>query len=478
MANEDRRYRFAPLDRRGVLVGLSGGQLAVLAAGCALAVGVLRSVPSVAGLLLAGSVVAVAGAAACWTVAGRPPGGWLPIVSGWVWRRTAWSGVSRAPVAGIRAGVPATPDPPRVAAGIRIDASPEFPGEPSIGVVRDREQGAVAAVLAVRGRSFSLLDPTEQERRLAAWGAVLAALGRGGSAVHRVQWIERTVPCDTEGLARHLDRAGTSEPGPWRDSYKELIAGAGPSGQRHEILVVISVQPRRAGRALKVFGHGFDAECGLLLRETRLLRGQLRNAELTVDRVLSPGELAGVVGRAVDHTPRTWRRSPWPMATDEAWACYRTDGTWHATYWVAEWPRVDVGPDALGPLLLGPTGRRTVSVVMGPIPPGRAAREAEAARTADIADEQLRQRAGFLTTVRRKREADGVFRREGELADGHSDYRFSGFVTVTGTDRTELDAACTEIEQAAQQAQLELRRLYGQQAEAFTWTLPLGRGLA
>ena len=35
-----------------------------------------------------------------------------------------------------------------------------------------------------------------------------------------------------------------------------------------------------------------------------------------------------------------------------------------------------------------------------------------------------------------------------------------------------------EAEHAAQTAHLELRRLYGRQAEAFTWTLPLGRGLA
>jgi hypothetical protein len=33
------------------------------------------------------------------------------------------------------------------------------------------------------------------------------------------------------------------------------------------------------------------------------------------------------------------------------------------------------------------------------------------------------------------------------------------------------------MEQAARAAHLELRRLYGRQAEAFTWTLPLGRGL-
>jgi hypothetical protein len=99
------------------------------------------------------------------------------------------------------------------------------------------------------------------------------------------------------------------------------------------------------------------------------------------------------------------------------------------------------------------------------------------ARTADLADEELRRRAGFVPTARRQREAEGVNRREAELADGHAEYRFSGYVTVTGANRTALETACAEMEQAARAAHLELRRLYGRQAEAFTWTLPLGRGL-
>jgi hypothetical protein len=49
---------------------------------------------------------------------------------------------------------------------------------------------------------------------------------------------------------------------------------------------------------------------------------------------------------------------------------------------------------------------------------------------------------------------------------------------VTGADRDDLEAACVEAQQAAQLSQLELCRLYGRQEEAFTWTLPLGRGLA
>jgi len=50
-------------------------------------------------------------------------------------------------------------------------------------------------------------------------------------------------------------------------------------------------------------------------------------------------------------------------------------------------------------------------------------------------------------------------------------------VTVSAADPPALGLACAEIEQTARQSGLELRRLYGQQLDAFTWTLPLARGL-
>jgi hypothetical protein len=74
--------------------------------------------------------------------------------------------------------------------------------------------------------------------------------------------------------------------------------------------------------------------------------------------------------------------------------------------------------------------------------------------------------------------AEGIARRESELSDGHAAYRFSGYVTVTGATRDELEVACGEIVQAGHQCRLELRRLYGIQDLAFAWTLPLGRGVA
>jgi hypothetical protein len=116
-------------------------------------------------------------------------------------------------------------------------------------------------------------------------------------------------------------------------------------------------------------------------------------------------------------------------------------------------------------------------VVMSPVAAERALRDARSARTADLADERLRAKAGFLPSVRRAREATGAARRETELAEGHSEFRFSGYVTVSAAGPDELCAACAEAEHAAQSANVELRRLYGRQAEAYTWTLPLARGL-
>ncbi len=486
------RYRFPPLERRGLIAGVSGTQLLVAAAGGVIALIVLRLVPTVAGPMLAISVVAATGAAACWNVAGKTAGGWAPFAASWLQRRVRQPERSDGPQVGTTLCGPPRAAPPEALAGVHVFAAPEVPGSPSMGVVRDVKAGTLAAMLAVRGRSFSLLDPTEKRRRLDAWGAVLAGLCRDGSPVHRVQWVERAMPGDRDGLRRYLEEsARVSGVGPTvddaaRESYAELIGAAGPVGQAHASVVVVAIHLRRAARAARSFGRGQSAVCGVLRRELRLLEGQLRHAELMVERVLAVDEVATTLRSAFDPPAKAphsqlggdrTRSQAWPMGSDEGWRAWRADGSWHATYWIAEWPRIEVGPDFLSPLLLTSSGCRAASVVMAPIPPARAAREVEAARTADVADEKLRQKAGFLTTARRQKEAEGVIQRESELADGHAEFRFSGYVTVSAASTQQLEVACAEVEQAARQSNLELRRLYGQQAEAFTWTLPLARGL-
>ena len=165
------------------------------------------------------------------------------------------------------------------------------------------------------------------------------------------------------------------------------------------------------------------------------------------------------------------------MGTRAHWESVRTDGAWHAVYWISDWPRVDVHPDFLGPLLFAPL-RRTLSVVLEPVDPVRAARQVAQARTAGLADGELRRRNGFLSSARHAREHASVEDRDTELADGHAQFRFSGYLGVTADSEAELTAACAAAEQAAGQARLEVRRLYGQQDAALLCLLPLGRGLS
>lgn len=358
----------------------------------------------------------------------------------------------------------------------------------AFGAVRDLRSGTWSMVIRVRGRSFVLLDDDDKHRRLAFWGSWLAGLARPGSPVVRLQWVERVRAADGHGLARYADQMATGGPAEARRSYAELIESAGPVTEEHETFIVLSFRPHRwhwhQGVASLRPGRGAVAD--LLAREARLLEGELRAAQLSVDGWLSPSELAETLRSGVDTGRRRVPRpaseaagfdDAWPQATEEGWSVLRADGSWHVTYWISEWPRTGVGPDFLAPLLLS-GGRRRVAVILTPVSAPRALRETQSARTADLADEELRNRTGFLIPARRRREAEGVLRREAELADGHAVFRFAAYVTVSEDSRSALQTSCTRMEHAAQQSGLELRRLYGRQAEAFGWTLPLGRGLA
>jgi hypothetical protein len=499
-----RRFTFQPLERRGVLLGLDGGQIGTLLGGILAALAAGRSVGSPAGPGVAAVILGASVVGALWPLFGRPLAGWIPVIVGWALRAIRGPLVDGEPLTGRRSstavppsGVSVTSDPDsassRPGSGVRriphgADRRVPAPAgvallhvkdgsDTGLGVVRDRRSGLLAAVVPVQGQSYALLDVDEQLRRLEAWRAALAILARPGTPIRRIQWVHRSAAVLGTALVAAAEALppGRSSCLLAQESYRQLVTDLAPATQCHRAWVILAV-----GGALGPSGSSSRA-MESLQRELRLLAGHLRNGNLAADSPLGRDALRALLGSAHDRDIADGgdgsRRRPWSMASNEEWAAVRTDGTWHTTYWIAEWPRVEVNPDFLTPLLLC-DGRRTVSVVMAPVPPDRAAREARAARAADVADEELRSRAGFLPSARRGRESEGVVRRETELADGHAEYRFSGYVTVTAPDRGALTIACAETEQAAQRAHLDLRLLYGRQAEAFLWTLPLARGLA
>ena len=453
MSAERARYRFGARERGGTLAGWRAGQILTVALGLLVGVLVLRAQPNVGGVAMAIIILVACGALATWPVSGRTGDQWLPVMVHWGVRRAGGRGKMRLDALG----------------GLRVLSV----GTRRMGVVHDQRGRTITAVLSVRGRGFALLGPAEQDRRVGGWSSVLAALAREGSPIRRVQWLAASYPDQGFGVRDYLSTHAMADPASdCVASYEALLSEVDADACTHDVVLAVQV------RATKSMG----ASCAVLERELAALARLLADADIVVDGVLNVDDLVARLRRSYEPSPAPPIGTPyegdaWPMAMEEEWARIRVDGLLHATFWIAEWPRTDVPGDFLAPLLLG-SGRASLSVVMQPLGPEKAVRKIEASRTADIADTELRRRSGFMSTARHSRASEVLARREAELADGHASFRYSGYLTVSATTEAELVAVSDTVQHAASQARLVIRRLYGDQASAYTCTLPLARGLS
>jgi hypothetical protein len=497
MKSDRLSYTFGPLERRGLLGPLRAGQVAVLGTGAVVAVEALDRSPTAGGAIVATLGFVISIGLAVWPVGNRTVEEWAPVAWSFLWRRVRRRTRFRSPAAiagSTAAGFgaprlvirPPPPSPPRALRRLRIETAPYR--HHTVGVLSTQGGKRLGAILACRVVGFSLLDAEAQERRLARWGLVLS--GAAGSSVRRIQWVERTVPAQGDELARWL--ASERDPEiplrgtPMIESYLELISTTAKVSRDHEILLAVQADSRRTRD-----GAG-NAPLQDLLEQTERIAQALEAAEVRVLGALSPGQVARVLRTSFDPYSSTEltalegadpardglsETSAWPLGTHEDWDHYRTDGAVHATYWIGGWPRVDVSPMFMDALLGRSNAVRTVAVTFEPIPIERSTRDVEAAITRDRADRELRHRFGQSETARQRLAQDSAMRRESELAAGHGEVRLAGFVTVSGRDVEDLRRACSEVLEQAARARLELHRMYGQQAEAFTFTLPLCRGL-
>jgi hypothetical protein len=500
------RYHFGPLERRGLLLGLRPGQLFTLGGAGLLSVVELRVLPPASAAGLAVLILLGAVAATFWPVAGRPLEAWLPLLLTYGLRRLRGGHrfVSGAHLEGHLVAIrenggvlEALPPEERPASvrGLRILEARAGQEHAPVGVIKDPRRHTYMGVLRVRGRSFNLLDEASQAAAVQGWASILAGYALQSSAVTRLQWIERTLPDDGQAIAAHFhERAAADAPEAALRVYSRAITEVREAGAHHECLLALRIDARRSWRQVRQAG-GRDVDrgaCALLLRELATLGESLEAAGITAEAVLGPRSLAEVIRSAYqpEMRPRLrvvhgaeaesgpHPRNAWPQATLEGLAHFQAgEQALHATYHVREWPRIEVGPGFLAPLMLGSHIQRTVSMTLEPIPAAQAERELRRAQASDASDDTLRQKGGWLTSFRQLREQENVQRAERELADGHASYRFTAYVTVSATGEDELEAACAEVEQAASRSHLELERLLAQQELAFTYTLPLCEGL-
>jgi hypothetical protein len=517
-------YRLTGRRTGTVLLGLAVPQVILAAAGVAaavlLAAGTGSSGGVVAGLLAAAGCAVLAFA----TAGGRPAYQAAPTLAVFAVRRATGRLRWTAPLP-LLTGTPeqadgsgrrpaARPVPgglPTCLAGLELVAVPRPEWAAGgrtiapVGLVADSRSGALTVVVGVRGSGFSLLEPAEQQRRLAGWAQVLSQFARERSPVARLGWSLWSAPAPLSEHLGWLDgqaRAGDAD-APARADYRRLLRDVARLVVGHELRVWLTVDPRAAGgdpaalpdaavaaaRALIDRCTAVGLVCSPPLSPVQIAEAMRVQADpavaATLARVrgglaercglaspLHPAEAGGAGGLpavpAVVHAG--------PLAVEASWDAVRVDGAWHRVFWVAQWPATSLTAGWWEPLLLDPAGVRTLAMVAEPVP-ARASRRRINAESVSIEGQlRLRERHAFRVPVQLQQAHAEVDEREEQLNAGFPEYAYLALVCVTAASREELEAACQALaDTAAACGVVELRALHGRHDAAWACTLPIGR---
>ena len=117
-------------------------------------------------------------------------------------------------------------------------------------MVHDPHANTLTAVAKLHHPSFMLLSPAEQERRVAGLARVYATTCASGR-IARVQILERALPDSGQGVRRHWQSNARPRSEWAAEQYQQLVDVAGPTTERHETTISISLDLTGARRDVR-----------------------------------------------------------------------------------------------------------------------------------------------------------------------------------------------------------------------------------
>jgi hypothetical protein len=374
---------------------------------------------------------------------------------------------------------------PAVLAGLELLSAEDGYGG-RYGIVRDRHTGYLTATLRVVPASTWLADRDDADGWVAAWGAWLASLGQ----VPILRWVTvttSTCPEPGAGLAdATIAAADPTAPQAARDILTALAASTPATAADVDSRVSITFAPAASPAKPRTIPEAI-AETGRVLHglQSRLsscgvsVAGRLTAAEITgtVRAAYDPasrGEISRALATATSDDPRLDWTAAGPGGAEEMWDRYRHDSGISVVWAWREAPRSNVHADVLARLTAPSAFAKRVTVQYRPLPATTATRVLEnEVRAAEFRAEYAH-RTHRDATARDTFDHARVRQAAMEEAQGAGVTLVSLYVTVTATSDDELPRAVADTESAAGSSKVQLQRLYGSQAAAFTTGLPCG----
>lgn len=490
------RVRFAARERRGVLLGLSFLQLAVIGASVALllttlfvnadGVWVMLPIAAVVCFLAVATyrrepVLAIAAQAGRYL--------YRTVVGQTTFRRDVWMRVSLASLGVGQAHLDAVT--PTVASRFLLPGAlgdVQIIQIPGAGAFVYNARGRLASVtVRVGSRAWALRDKGTQEAAydgFVEWLSTLENLPGLRETTIRIR-VDRASSTELRDyLISREDEFDPHVSPELRQEYWALTQAASKRSMGFTNYITLTFDTGALNSAIRDGGKGMTGLAAVLKERVAGIETAMEHARLAPAGWLADDELDDLLAVAADPIAAAARREdatavdaavpPPVMGIDENWDSIRVDESWHQTFWVAEWPRTDVRTGFLEPLLYAGDATRVITLQVRPIPTHKALAQLSRAQSDMETAATIRLKLQSRIPLTQLREEEDLAVREHDLVDGFGDVQYRGFVTISAETKDGLAKARTDIDQASHPARLVLASMSGQQAAGFvTGALPV-----
>lgn len=368
-----------------------------------------------------------------------------------------------------------------------------------------RREGIVVARLQTR-RAFTLESDESQEDRGRGFRDGITALS-GIPGVARVQMSDQTTMVSGSRVKSWYDKKRAEAPpaasadagevplsgeaiNPFlHAAYVEHIKDA-QDQPVHEMWLTVVLNSHRLERRALAAGGGLRGFMEVALGIMGTVEQIIATSGIKVVGWHTPRSVSALARSAFDPDSAleiSDREGDWagaspesagPIGADVAPNHLWSDGWYHRTFMISEWPQARADLGFLDDLVFAGEFRHTVTVVFKPKEIRAAMRKTQQRKADWETGDKMRRKLDRPESLEHQREIVDIEAEEMDLMEGHAAIDVVGLVTVSGSDEEQLESHAADIRAKATQANCELRTAALQQDAAFVAAaLPFGRAI-
>jgi hypothetical protein len=477
---------FAPLSRSGVMLGLNGPQLALVAVAISRPMWLLtvgKDLPGALWSLLLWTTPIAVIAIGSW--GGRSFLERITTVGLFALRRVLRQTstvvkVNTTQVEG-RINIPG-------AAGERLHSFALVGVEYGQGAAFVWDAVAQTATVALRFTTdaWDLADDHLKAARAAAVGDLCQKLTTA-DGVQRVAVHARSYPGSTTRLPTPRLDATTPAGALLGAEHAELLASPAIGHVLHrDVVVTVTLAAGAVSRDIDAAGGGVTGVSGVLADRVQQIAAGLPACGVRVEDAtwMNEAQIRGAIRLAFDPDAAPWLADQdWQLPPDALLAQVvterldhlETDSAFHRSWWVERTPALPARAGFLAPLITGERVPHTVTQVWEAVDVHRAEKHLNNAEASRATAERVNEFFGRPTSTAHTAEGKELMKRRAELELGYGDVRYSAWITVHASTLDELRRSDLWVTGAT--ASMKVKLLRGDQWAAFnTAVLPLGIG--